>query len=123
MKYLCLCYYNEQQFNAMSKERLDEMIAVCQPHDEELRATGRVFAQASLSDPGAAAIIRSDNGKPSVSGGRYAESKEPIGAFFIVEARDLNEAVLIASKHPGPYLGDFLGGAIEVRACDTFEPA
>lgn len=51
----------------------------------------------------------------------YDEKKEPVGAFFIIEARDLNQAMQVASKHPGAHVGEYPGGGIAVRPCETFE--
>jgi hypothetical protein len=68
-----------------------------------------------------AAIVRPRNGKPSVTNGRFAETKVQIGAFFIIEARDLNEAIRVASIHPAAHQDEHLGWCIEVRACDMVE--
>jgi len=51
------------------------------------------------------------------------DALQPVGAFFIVEAQDMDEAVQVASKHPGAHVGKFLGGGIEVRACEFFQAA
>ena len=120
MKYLCLCYYDERKFEAMSKADLEALERECPPHDEALRASGQLILVGSLALPQSSAVIRPGNGDPRVTHGAYARTGEPLGAFFVVEAADLDEAVRIASKHPGARLSQF-GGGIEVRPCDLFE--
>lgn len=65
--------------------------------------------------------MRPRNGKVSITDGPFAEAKEQIGAFFIIEAKDLNEAIQMASIHPAAHLGDYLGWSVEVRPIETFE--
>ncbi|HVR39231.1 MAG TPA: hypothetical protein VMU84_09040, partial [Thermoanaerobaculia bacterium] len=59
--------------------------------------------------------------KPYLTDGQYVDTNEPIGAIFMIEAKDMDEAVQIALKHPGGYVGRYFGGGIEVRAFDHFE--
>ena len=120
MKYLCLCYYDQAQFDAMTKDELEGMRRECQPHDEALHSSGHLVAVASLALPDAARTIRVDVGDTSVTDGPYAPTKEPAGALFIIEAQDMDEAVRIASLHPGVHIGRYLRGGIEVRPFNTF---
>ena len=60
-------------------------------------------------------------GKPFVTDGRYTEANELVGAFFIIEAKDMAEAVEIASKHPAAHRGADVGWGVEVRACETYK--
>jgi hypothetical protein len=115
MKYLCLAYYDEKKFDALSKDELRALVSRCSQHDEELRNTGQVVLQGSLGEPKTATTIRPRNGKPLVTDGPYTETKEQVGGFFMIEARDLNEAIVIASKHPAAHLGEQVGWAVEVR--------
>ena len=120
--FLCLCYYNEAEFKAWTPEQLAAIPDACAPHDRALRATGRCVMNTSLSDPDKARVIRPSENGPLVSNGAYARTPEPVGAAFIVEAADMDEAVRIASLHPGANLSAFFGGGgIEVRAFDHFE--
>ncbi len=122
MKYLCLCYYDRRMFDALSKEDLDVLHRECKPHDEALKATGRLSLVASLAFPEQAKTLRAGNNLPTtLSDGPYFETPEPIGAFFIVEANDIGEAVEIARKHPGTHIGKRLAGGIEVRAMEHYE--
>ena len=120
MKFLCLCYYDERKFEAMSKSDLEALERECRPHDEALRASGQLVLVGSLALPQSSAVLRAGNGDPKVTQGAYVRTGEPLGAFFVVEAEDLDAAVRIASKHPGARLSQF-GGGIEVRPCDLFE--
>jgi hypothetical protein len=120
MKFLCLAYYNEKKFDALPKEEVGAIVRECQAHDEALRKSGHLIAVASLAPPRTTTSVRPRNGKPSVTDGPFAETKEQIGAFFIIEARDLNEATEVASQHPAAHLGEHVGWGIEVRPIDYF---
>jgi hypothetical protein len=124
MKYLVLCYYDVKKFEALSKADLDAMIEVCKPRDEEFKATGKVAFVASQSMPKDWKCVRADKDKdwkPYVTQGPWAEAREQVGAFFIVEAKDMDEALEVAMKHPGPHVARFVGGGIEIRSCDFHE--
>lgn len=122
MKYLVLCYYDVKAFQALPKARLEEMIAKCQALDIEFKKTGKVDFVGSQTEPKTWKCIRGEKGaKPVVTQGPYAEAREQVGAFFIVDAKDMDEALAVAWKHPGPHITDYLGGGLEVRACDFYE--
>jgi hypothetical protein len=124
MRYLCLCYYDQRKFDALSKSDLEAVERACQPHDEALRNSGRLILVGSLALPPASRTLRPGGGKPSVSDGAFAPTDEPLGAFFIIEAENMDEAVEVASKHPGAHVGGYFGGGIEVRPIDMFhQPA
>jgi hypothetical protein len=122
MKYLCLAYYDEQAFEALSKAEFDAIASKCPQYDAALRATGRVVVQASLGSARAGTALRPRNGKPSVTDGPYIETKEQVGGFFIIEAADLDEAIRVASKHPAANLGEQVGWGIEIRPIEHYEP-
>ena len=115
MKYLCLAYYDESKFDALSKADLDAIVRECQPYDEALRTSGHLVSQSSLDAARSSTSLRPRNGRILVTDGPFAETTEQIGGFFIIEARDLNEAILVASKHPAANLNEHLGWGIEVR--------
>ncbi|HEY9053068.1 MAG TPA: YciI family protein [Gammaproteobacteria bacterium] len=121
MKYLCLAYYDEIKFNALPKPELDALVAECKSHDEELHNTGQLMLVASLASSSSSASLRPKQGKPTITDGPFAETKEQLGAFFIIEARDLNDAIRVASKHPAASLGEQVGWGIEVRPIEFFE--
>jgi hypothetical protein len=119
VKYLCLAHYNETAFEALSPAELESLGKECQPHDEALRKSGQLFVIASLEHR-TAVTVRARSGKISMTDGPFAETKEQAGSFFIVEARDLNDAVRVASLHPAARMGEHLGWAIEIRPIELF---
>jgi hypothetical protein len=121
MKYLCMCYYDTHKFATLSADDFKAIGEGCKHHDEALRASRKMTILGSMSEPNKWKSIRPVNEKPTVSDGPMSENKEQIGAFFIVDAEDIEEAVRIASLHPSAHLGKFFGGGIEVSACDMFE--
>jgi hypothetical protein len=127
MKFICLCYYDPKIANALSPSEMEALSAACQPHYEAWEKTSKLAELGGLSDPQAWKTIRPtdtpDNAhsKPVVADGPYLSSSERIGAFFFVEAEDINEAVEIAAKHPSAHTGRFLGGGIEVCVCESFQ--
>ena len=122
MKYLCLAYYNEKAFDAMPRAEVDALVSQCPAYDEALRSSGHLVIQASLGSSRATTTVRPRNGKPLVTDGPFIETKEQVGGFFIIEARDLNEAIRVASKHPAANIGEQVGWAIEVRPIEACEP-
>jgi len=113
MKYLCLAYGSEERMKSLTKPEFEALVAKCRVHDEELRRTGKVLMTESLE--WGTTTIRPQGGRTVVTDGPFVETKEQAGGMFIVEARDLNEAIRIASLHPAAHLGEQLGWAIEVR--------
>lgn len=127
MKYLCLSYYDPGIANALSPEKTQELAAACKPHYKAWEKSGKLVALGGLSDPQAWKTIRpadtlgNEDGQPTVADGPYLPGGHRVGAFFVVEARNINEAVEIAAKHPSAHTGRFLGGGIEVCVCEAFE--
>jgi hypothetical protein len=122
MRYLCLAYYNEKAFDALPRAEVDALVSQCPAYDEALRNSGHLVIQASLGSTRATTTVRPRNGKPLVTDGPFIETKEQVGGFFIIEARDLNEAIRVASKHPAANIGEQVGWAIEVRPIEPYEP-
>ena len=121
MKYLCLAYYDEKAFEAMSKPVVEALVSQCPPHDAALRASGHLIVQASLGASRESMSLRPRSGKVSITDGPFAETKELVGGFFIIEAKDLNEAIRVASMHPAAHLGETVGWGIEVRPIEFFQ--
>jgi hypothetical protein len=113
MKYLCLAYGDQKKMDALSKAEFEALVAKCGPMDEEMRRSGQVVLTESLE--WATTTIRTLNGKQIVTDGPFVESKEKVGGLFILEARDLNEAIRIASMHPAARLCEDRGWAVEIR--------
>ena len=110
MKYLCLVYGEEKQLQDMED---DECLACV----EGLRASGHAVAAEALQPVHTATTLRLRNGKLSITDGPYAETKEQLAGFYLIEARDLNEAIQIAAKIP-----PVRTGSIEVRPVRQLTP-
>ena len=110
MKYVCLAYEEENKLNAMSKAEWDALREETLGYLGELQKRGHVIAAEALQSARTAATVRVRSGTVSLTDGPFAETKEQLGGFFLINARDLNEAVQIASKWPSARLG-----SIEVR--------
>jgi hypothetical protein len=103
MKYLCLVYGEEQAIANMPDSH-------CVAFDEEIRRSGHCIASEALQPVATATTVRVRNGKVSVTDGPFAETKEFLAGFYMIEARDLNEAIQLAAKIPPASVG-----SIEVR--------
>lgn len=110
MKYLCLIYAEEREMDARPAAELEAIAGECAGFDETLQAHGQLVACERLQPVRTAATIRLRDGKASVTDGPFAETKEQLAGFYLIEARDLNEAIRIAAKIPPARLG-----CIEVR--------
>src|SRR5688572_28423548 len=113
MKYLCLAYGDQEKTEAMSKSDLDALLGEINAYDEELKKTGKLVSGTSLG--WAATTLQMRNGKLSITDGPFAVTKEVVGGLVVIEARDLNEAIQVASLHPAARTGENLGWAVEVR--------
>lgn len=103
MKYLCLVYGEESRIAAMND---DECLAV----DAGLRAGGHCIASEALEATDTATTLRLRNGRLSISDGPFAETKEALAGFYLIEARDLNEAIRLAAQIPPVAVG-----CVEIR--------
>ncbi|HSV44693.1 MAG TPA: YciI family protein [Ramlibacter sp.] len=120
MKYLCLAFYDPAKFAAMPPDEVKAMVSQCPAKDAQLKATGQLLVSASLGGAEQAMTIRPRGGKPAVTDGPYAEAKEVVGGFFLIEAADKEEALRIASLHPAATLGEQAGWGIEVHPVDMY---
>ena len=107
-----------EEIRCVAQSRRGRARPQSQTHDEALRNSGHLMLVASLAPTRTTASVRPRNGQPSVTDGPFAETKEQIGAFFIIEARDLDEATRVASQHPAAHLGEEVGWGVEVRPID-----
>ena len=115
MKYLCLGYYNERIFAALSESEVNSIVSQCPRFDEALRNTRRVLVHGSLAGTEMTKSIRPKGNDTLVTDGPFAETKEQIGTFFVIEAQDMDEAITIASNHPAAHLGETVGWGLEIR--------
>ena len=107
MKFVCLGYIEPGTFENLSDTARAAMVDECFNYDDLLRKNGHFAGGEALQGPGTAATLRWKNGKVSVTDGPYAETKEQIGGILILEARDLQHAIELMSKHPGVKAGPF----------------
>ena len=107
MKYICLGYIEPNKFETMSESERNAMLDECFTYDDMLRKNGHFAGGEALQSANTATTLRWKNGKVSVTDGPYAETKEQIGGILILEARDLNHAIQLMSKHPGVKAGPF----------------
>jgi hypothetical protein len=110
MKYLCLIYSDESQWPKLAETDTQKMMAEYREFGDGIKASGHYIAGHRLEPTHTATTLRSRNGKLSTSDGPFAETKEQLGGFYMIEARDLNEAIQVASKIPG-----VRHGSVEVR--------
>jgi hypothetical protein len=103
MKYLCLVYGEEKDIAAMTDDE-------CMAYDQALRNDGKCLASEALQPARTARVVRVRDGKVSVRDGPFAETKELLAGFYLIDAADVNEAVQLASQIPPARVG-----TIEVR--------
>jgi hypothetical protein len=103
MKYLCLVYGEEKKLEGMADSE-------CLAYDTALREAGHCLASEALQPVETATTVRVRNGKVAVTDGPFAETKEQLAGFYLIEARDLNEAIQLAAKIPPARVG-----SVEVR--------
>jgi hypothetical protein len=108
MKYLCLIYDEEKTFATMPKSQLDALMAEYRSFGENIRKSGHYVDGSQLAATRTASTVRVRNGRMSVTDGPFAETKEQLGGYYVIE--DLNEALRIASGIPSARMG-----SIEVR--------
>jgi hypothetical protein len=110
MRYLCLIYSEQAQWAKMSKTDADKVSADYMSYTESIKGSGHYLGGNALQPTHTATTVRVRNGKLSTTDGPFAETKEQLGGYYLVEAKDLNEAIQVASKIPGARYG-----SIEVR--------
>jgi hypothetical protein len=111
MQYLLMCCFDEKTWDALPSERRDVVMQQYGEWIEGLRAGGQYLAGAKLQSTASATTVRSKNGKPTVTDGPFAETKEQLGGYHLLECRDLDEALAFARRVPTIPVG----GTIEVR--------
>ncbi len=110
MRYLCLVYHSEAKLNAMSQEEYAALAQETMDYTEVLKAGGHLQDANPLEYIETATSLRPAGGKVSITDGPFVETKEQLGGYYLIEAKDLNEAIRLASKMPPMKMG-----GIEVR--------
>ena len=100
MKFLCIVYQDEKILNDMSKAERQELDNVSLDHDEILRKSGHYIHSNALQFAHTACTLRLKKGKVVVTDGPFAETREQVGGYILIEARDMNEAIQLATKIP-----------------------
>jgi hypothetical protein len=105
MKFVCLGYIEPGKFENMPKNERDSLLDECFDYDDRLRGNGHFAGGEALQPPNSARTLRLKFGKVMVTDGPYAETREQIGGILVLEARDLDHAVQLISRHPGLTFG------------------
>ena len=116
MKYLCLIYQDEKQRATMSKAQTEALIGEYFAFSEEIQKSGHYLGANALQPVATATTVRVREGKVSATDGPFAETKEQLAGFFLIEARNLDDAIQVASRVPGARLG-----SVEVRPIREFK--
>ncbi|HLN03482.1 MAG TPA: YciI family protein [Bryobacteraceae bacterium] len=105
MKYLCIIFFDEKKLNALPKPEYEALINERLANADVLRNGGHLLANQALQSVRAAATIRLQGGKMMITDGPFAETREQIGGFILIAARDLTEAIQLASGIPAVRFG------------------
>jgi len=115
MKYLCLIYDDESAGARMTKEQGEAMMADYFAFTDGIKKSGHYVAGEALKPTNTASTVRVRQGKVSTTDGPFAETKEQLGGYYLIEAKDLNDAIQVASRIPSAK-----SGSIEVRPIEVF---
>ena len=110
VKYICLIYDDEKSFESLPQEQVDAVMGEYFDLSDALAGSGQLIAAEALQPVSSATVVRVRSGRLSTTDGPYAETKEQLGGFYLVEAKDLDEAIRIAGRIPSARFG-----SIEVR--------
>lgn len=116
MKYLCMIHEDYAGWNSLTPEQQQAGMAEYFAFTDDIRKGGQYLGGEALQDPSTATVVRVRNGKISTTDGPFAETKEQLGGYYLINAKDLNEAIQVASRIPSARWG-----AVEVRPIQEFE--
>ena len=116
MKYLCLIYEDEKSWMNLNKEQGDALLGEYNTFTEDIQKSGHLLAGEALQPTQSATTVRVRKGKISTTDGPFAETKEQLGGYYLIEAKDLNDAIKVAAKIPAVRTG-----SIEVRPVMEFD--
>ena len=111
MKYMLLTYLDEKAWTSLSEAEQQQMMAECTPHVEQLLASKKFLGGAPLHPTSTAATVRLRDGKRLVTDGPFAETREQLGGYTLIDAKDMTEAISIAAD----FLGAKSPSIIEIR--------
>jgi hypothetical protein len=115
MRYLCLIYDDEKKVAAMPESESNAFMGEYFAFTDGIKASGHYLAGEALQPVETATTVRVRNGKVGTTDGPFAETKEQLGGFYMIEARDLNDAIQVAARIPSAKLG-----SVEVRPIVEF---
>jgi len=115
MRYLCLIYDEEKKLGAMSKGESDAFMGEYFAFTEDVKKSGHYVGGNALQPVNTATSVRVRGGKMSTTDGPFAETKEQLGGYYLIEAKDLNDALQVAARIPSAKLG-----TVEVRPIQEF---
>jgi hypothetical protein len=115
MRYLCLIYENEKSWETMPQAESEAVMNEYFAFTGDIQKSGKYVAGEALQPTPTATTVRVRNGKISTTDGPFVETKEQLGGFYLIEAKDLNEAIQIAAKIPSARYG-----GVEVRPVVDF---
>ena len=110
MKYILLIYGDEKEWESLSPEEMQKVYAEHGAYAQAMEKAGVMRGGYELKPVSTATTLRFTGGKPTTFDGPFAETKEQLGGYYVIEARDLNEAILVAAQIPGARIG-----CVEVR--------
>ena len=116
MRYLCLIYLDEGELAAMPERDMEELNARHLQLNDELLDSGHFIEAEALQPASDATCVRVRNGRTTLVDGPFTETKEMVAGFYVIEARDLNEAIQVAARIPSATFG-----TVEVRPCRDLE--
>ena len=107
MKYVCLGFFDAAAFAQIPQADAQRMMEECFAYDDVLRRGGHFLGGEALDSARNAVTLQMKSGEVQVTDGPYVETKETLGGILLLEARDLNHAIALMSKHPGVKMGPF----------------
>ncbi len=110
MKFMLIVHHDEEAFNKIEKEKRQQLLAESIELTHQLHATGQYVHASPLHPAATAVIVRVREGKSLVTDGPFIETREQLAGYFLIDAKDLNEAIHIATQVPGARIG-----TVEVR--------
>ena len=116
MKYLCLIYEDESRWGTMPQAEAAAILGQYGEFTESIKQSGHLQGGEALQPTDTATTVRVRNGKVSTTDGPFAETKEQLGGYYLIEAKDLNDAIQVAARIPGASMG-----SVEVRPIMVFD--
>jgi hypothetical protein len=110
VQYLCLIYEDEKEWQRQSKSEIDAILNEYSAYTEAVKTSGNYAGGNGLQPSHTATTLRVRGGRLATTDGPYAETKEQLGGYYLLNARDLNEAIQLAARIPGAR-----AGAVEIR--------